>query len=314
MMMKRISIVVPLYNEKESLVELHGRIREAVQSLGAPYEVIFVDDGSTDGSHGVLREIRERDGNVKIIRFLANSGKAAGLQAGFDAATGDYLITMDADLQDDPAEIPALAAALDGGLDMVSGWKKERQDPLSKTLPSKFFNAVVRFFSGLRLHDFNCGLTAYRIEVVRSFRIYGELHRYIPVLAKYHGFRVGEIPVKHHPRKHGRSKYGAKRFISGFLDLLTVILLTRYTSKPLHFFGSVGLVFCFFGGVIGAYIIMLYVRSGFHNIQGRQPLLVGGVFLFLLGVQFISTGLLAELITHSRMERQRIYHIDKEST
>ncbi|MHB9028915.1 MAG: glycosyltransferase family 2 protein [Candidatus Latescibacterota bacterium] len=309
--MKKLSVVVPLYNERESLAELHGRIVAAVRTLGAEYEIVFVDDGSIDGSFEVLREIRECDPNVKIIRFLANSGKAAGLQAGFDAATGDYLVTMDADLQDDPAEIPALVAALEGGLDMVSGWKKERHDPLSKTLPSKFFNAVVRFFSGLTLHDFNCGLKAYRTEVVRSFRIYGELHRYIPVLAKYHGFRVGEIPVRHHPRRHGRSKYGAKRFISGFLDLLTVILLTRYTAKPLHFFGSVGLIFCFFGGLIGMYIITLYVKSGFHNIQGRQPLLVGGVFLFLLGVQFISTGLLAELITHSRMERQRIYHVDE---
>jgi glycosyltransferase involved in cell wall biosynthesis len=311
--MSKLSIVIPLYNEQESLPELHARIGEAVRTVGAEYEIIFVDDGSTDTSFDVLREIRERDPNVKIIRFLANSGKAAGLQAGFDAATGDYLITMDADLQDDPAEIPALVAALEEGLDMVSGWKRERHDPLSKTLPSKLFNTVVRFFSGLALHDFNCGLKAYRIEVVRSFRIYGELHRYIPVLAKYHGFRVGEIPVKHHPRRHGQSKYGAKRFISGFLDLLTVILLTRYTSKPLHFFGSVGLIFCFFGGLIGVYIVSIYVRSGFHNIQGRQPLLVGGVFLFLLGVQFISTGLLAELITHSRMEKQRIYHIDPAS-
>jgi len=308
--MPKLSIVVPLYNERESLMELHSRIVEAVRPMNAEYEVIFVDDGSTDGSFETLKEIRGRDGNVKIIRFLANSGKAAGLQAGFDAATGEYLITMDADLQDDPAEIPALAAALDSGLDMVSGWKKERHDPLSKKLPSKFFNMVVRFFSGLRLHDFNCGLKAYRVEVARSFRIYGELHRYIPVLAKYSGFRVGEIPVRHHPRKHGRSKYGARRFVAGFLDLLTVILLTRYTAKPLHFFGSLGLMFCFFGGLVGAYIIKLWIESGFHNIQGRQPLLVGGVFLFLLGVQFISTGLLAELITHSRMERQKTYRID----
>lgn len=302
--MKKLSIVVPLYNERESLEELHVRILDAIRPLDAEYEVIFVDDGSTDGSFDVLQTLRGRDPNVRIIRFLANSGKAAGLQAGFDAATGDTVITMDADLQDDPSEIPALLAALDGGLHMVSGWKKNRHDPISKTLPSKFFNAVVRFFSGLTLHDFNCGLKAYRIEVVRSFRIYGDLHRYIPVLAKFHGFRVGEIPVLHHPRKHGQSKYGAKRLVSGFLDLLTVILLTRYTAKPLHFFGSVGLVFCFFGGVAGAYIITLWAGSGFQNIQGRQPLLVGGVFLFLLGVQFISTGLLAELITHSRMERR----------
>ncbi|MFA6473090.1 MAG: glycosyltransferase, partial [Candidatus Latescibacterota bacterium] len=176
-----------------------------------------------------------------------------------------------------------------------------------------FFNMVVRYFSGLTLHDFNCGLKAYRREVVQSFRIYGELHRYIPVLAKFNGFRVGEIPVCHHPRKYGSSKYGIKRFIGGFLDLLTVILLTRYTAKPLHLFGSLGLVFCFIGGLIDLYIVGIYIKSGFHNIQGRQPLLVGGVFLFLLGVQFISTGLLAELITHSRMEKKSTYRIDPAS-
>ncbi len=311
--MKKLSIVVPLYNERESLPELYDRIMDSLRAMNVEYEIIFVDDGSTDGSHGVLRELRERDAHVSVIRFLANTGKAAGLQAGFDAATGDYLITMDADLQDDPAEIPALVAALEGGLDMVSGWKRDRKDPLTKTAPSKFFNMVVRFFSGLPLHDFNCGLKAYRSEVVRTFRLYGELHRYIPVLAKFNGFRVGEIPVEHHPRKYGHSKYGARRLVSGFLDLLTVILLTRYTAKPLHFFGSVGLVFCFLGGLVWLYILKLWIGSGFHNIQGRQPLLVSGVFLFLLGVQFISTGLLAELITHSRMERQRTYRVDKDN-
>jgi glycosyltransferase involved in cell wall biosynthesis len=302
--MTKLSIVIPLYNERESLAELHERIVKVVRSMNASYEIVFIDDGSTDGSAGALRDIAERDPNVRVVRFLANRGKAAALQAGFDDADGDIVVTMDADLQDDPAEIPALAAALDSGLDMVSGWKRDRHDPLSKTLPSRFFNLVVRFFSGLPLHDFNCGLKAYREEVVRTLRIYGELHRYIPVLARYNGFRVGEIPVLHHPRKYGRSKYGMKRFVAGFLDLLTVILLTRYTAKPLHFFGSVGLAFCFVGAVVNLYIVKLWVASGFHNIQGRQPLLVGGVFLFLLGVQFISTGLLAELITHSRMERR----------
>jgi glycosyltransferase involved in cell wall biosynthesis len=302
--MTRLSIVVPLYNERESLAELHERIVEAVRAVCAEYEIVFVDDGSTDGSAGVLAELAARDTNVRVIGFAANRGKAAALQAGFDAVTGDTVVTMDADLQDDPAEIPALLAALDSGYDMVSGWKKDRHDPISKTIPSRVFNFVVRFFSGLPLHDFNCGLKAYRAEVVRSLRIYGELHRYIPVLARYGGFRVGEIPVRHHPRVHGRSKYGMKRFVAGFLDLLTVILLTRYTAKPLHFFGSIGLLFCTIGAAVNLYIVKLWVASGFHNIQGRQPLLVGGVFLFLLGVQFISTGLLAELITHSRMERR----------
>ena len=307
--MKKLSVVIPLYNERESLEELYHGILETCEGNDYEFDILFVDDGSTDHSFDVLSEIREQDSRVKIIRFLANTGKSAALQAGFDSAEGDLIITMDADLQDDPKEIPQLISALDGGLDMVSGWKKHRKDPISKKLPSKLFNMVVKFFSGLKLHDFNCGLKAYRREVIESFRIYGELHRYIPVLAKFHGFRVGEIVVEHHPRKHGRSKYGARRFISGFLDLLTVILLTRYTTKPLHFFGSVGLLFCFIGGIVNLYVVSLWVRSGFNNIGGRQPLLVGGVFLFLLGVQFISTGLLAELITHGRMEKNKTYEL-----
>ncbi|MBA7482107.1 Undecaprenyl-phosphate 4-deoxy-4-formamido-L-arabinose transferase [subsurface metagenome] len=312
--MKKISVVVPVYNEHESLDELYREISGTFDSFEASGEIVFVDDGSSDGSFEVLTKISESNDRVRLIRFKTNSGKAAALQAGFDAAEGDCIITMDADLQDDPEEIPALIAALDGGLDMVSGWKKHRRDPLSKTLPSKFFNAAVRFFSGLKLHDFNCGLKAYRREVVESFRIYGELHRYIPVLAKFNGFRVGEIVVNHRPRKYGRSKYGFRRFVSGFLDLLTVILLTRYTTKPLHLFGSVGLVFCFLGGIINLHVVIIFIRNSFQGISGRVPYLVGGVFLFLLGIQFISTGLLAELITHSRMEKTKTYRVDSEST
>jgi len=309
----KLSVIIPLYNERESLAELHERLRRVIDNMDIDAQLLFVDDGSTDGSSGVLDDINKNDGRVEVIRFGANAGKAAALQAGFDRATGDYVVTMDADLQDDPAEIPALISALDGGLDLVSGWKKDRRDPLSKTIPSKLFNLVVRIMAGLKLHDFNCGLKAYRREVVKNIRIYGELHRYIPVLAKYRGFRVGEIPVKHHPRRHGRSKYGTRRFVAGFLDLLTVTMLTRYTMKPLHFFGSIGLLFCLGGGLVNLYIVYLWVESGFLNIQGRQPLLVGGVFLFLLGVQFISTGLLAELITAGSMTHKRQYPPDTAS-
>ncbi|MFC1485401.1 glycosyltransferase family 2 protein [Candidatus Latescibacterota bacterium] len=308
--MSTLSVIIPLFNEQESLAELHDRLRRIIDEMDIDAEVLFIDDGSTDESFRILEDIRSRDGRVGVIRFGANAGKAAALQAGFDRATGDYVVTMDADLQDDPAEIPALLAALDGGLDLVSGWKKDRRDPLSKTIPSKVFNLTVRLMAGLTLHDFNCGLKAYRREVVKSIRIYGELHRYIPVLAKYRGFRVGEIPVRHHPRRHGRSKYGTRRFVAGFLDLLTVTMLTRYTMKPLHFFGSIGLLFCLAGGLVNLYVVYLWVESSFQNIQGRQPLLVGGVFLFLLGVQFISTGLLAELITASSMTQKRHYPPD----
>ena len=311
--MKKISIVIPLYNERESLEELHRQIGDVLNADGGSHEIIFVDDGSTDGSFDILTGLRDRDERVRIIRFKTNCGKAAALQAGFDAAKGECIITMDADLQDDPAEIPNLVAAIGGGLDMVSGWKKDRRDPLSKTLPSKLFNAAVRFISGLELHDFNCGLKAYRREVVESLRIYGELHRYIPVLAKFNGFQVGEIAVHHRPRKFGRSKYGLKRFVSGFLDLLTVILLTRYTSKPLHLFGSAGLALCVLGGLVNLHVVIIFIRNRFQSISGRVPYLIGGIFLFLLGVQFISTGLLAELITHSRMEKTRTYRVDAES-
>ncbi len=320
--MKKLSIVIPLFNEEESLVELHENISASLDKVlnggqteysGNCCEIIFIDDGSTDNSRAVINDIASRDCRVRLIPFKRNFGKAAALQAGFDNAQGEYIVTMDADLQDDPAEISKLLDALAGGLDMVSGWKKDRHDPLSKRLPSKFFNMIVRFFSSLKLHDFNCGLKAYRREVIESFRIYGELHRYIPVLAKFYGFTVGEIVVNHHARKYGVSKYGARRFVAGFLDLLTVILLTRYTTKPLHLFGSLGLLFCVIGGLVNTYIVYLWVSNDFNNIQGRQPLLVGGVFLFILGVQFISTGLLAELITHSRMEQSKTYKVDPAS-
>ncbi len=302
--MPALSIVVPVYNEAESLEELYRQVAAVCDRMGDDWETVFVDDGSTDGSGRVLADIAGRDAHVRVVSFRANAGKSAALQAGFDAARGSIVVTMDADLQDDPAEIPNLVTAIkDRDLDLVSGWKKTRRDPLSKRLPSKLFNAAVRWFGGLDLHDVNCGLKAYRREVVETVAVYGELHRFIPVLAAYNGFRVGELPVNHRPRMHGCSKYGARRFVAGFLDLLTVILLTRYTAKPLHFFGSVGLVLSGIGGAVLAYIVLLWISSGFANIRGHQPLFVGGVFLFLLGVQFVFTGLLAELITHGRMER-----------
>ena len=299
-----LSVVVPVYNERDSLEELHREIAIVCEASGIEWELVFVNDGSTDGSGEVIEGLRVRDPRVRLLSFRANSGKAAALQAGFDAAAGEVIVTMDADLQDDPVEIPNLLAALeDEDLDLVSGWKRTRRDPLSKRLPSKVFNATVRFFGGLDLHDVNCGLKAYRRAVIETITIYGELHRFIPVLASFSGFKVGEIPVNHRPRLHGHSKYGARRFVSGFLDLLTVILLTRYTAKPLHFFGSAGLLFCLAGGLVNLYIIIIWIESGFMNIRGRVPLFMGGVFLFLLGIQFISTGLLAELLTHNRMER-----------
>ncbi|MEE9162216.1 MAG: glycosyltransferase family 2 protein, partial [Candidatus Neomarinimicrobiota bacterium] len=235
-----ISTVVPVFNEEGSLQQLHEEISAALPAEGR-HEILFIDDGSTDDSKGVLRGIAERDSRVRVVTFYRNYGKAEALAAGFEAATGDAVVTLDADLQDDPAEIPGLVALLSEGWDLVSGWKKERQDPLSKRLPSRLFNFTVRLATGVPIHDSNCGLKAYRAPVVKNLEVYGGLHRYIPALAKYKGFRVTEKVVRHRPRLHGKTKYGAARYLHGLLDLFTVLFLGRYFQRPLHFFGLVGL-------------------------------------------------------------------------
>jgi len=298
-----VSLVIPLFNEEESLQPLMDRIREAMQACGKSYEVIFVDDGSTDGSMAVLQALHRAHAEVRVIEFRRNFGKAAGYSAGFKAVRGDIVITMDADLQDDPFEIPNLIAKLDEGFDLVSGWKKKRLDPLGKTLPSKFFNRVTRWVSGIRIHDFNCGLKAYRSEVVRDITVYGELHRYIPVLAHMEGYRVGEIPVQHHERQYGTSKYGWSRMIKGFLDLLTVMFTGRYMRRPLHLFGSVGILFGLAGTAVNGYIATIWFQTG--SIQSRHPLLNLGVLLTVLGVQFVCTGLLADMVARANLSEEK---------
>lgn len=298
-----LSLVIPLLNEEESLRPLTDRIRDAMKELGRSYEVIFVDDGSTDGSIGVLEALHKEFAEVRVIEFRRNFGKAAGYSAGFKEARGDIVITMDADLQDDPFEIANLVAKLDEGFDLVSGWKKTRLDPLGKTLPSKFFNRVTRWVSGIKIHDFNCGLKAYRREVVCDITVYGELHRYIPVLAHMEGYRVSEIPVQHHARQYGTSKYGWSRMVKGFLDLLTVLYTGRYMRRPLHLFGSVGLVFGIAGTAINGYIAALWFQTG--SIQSRHPLLNLGVLLTVLGVQFVCTGLLADMVTRANLSEEK---------
>lgn len=239
-----VSIIIPLLNEAESLHELAERIHAEATKMKWSYEMIFVDDGSTDGSFEVIKKIKEKNPSVKAIRFRKNFGKSDALAQGFKIASGTYVITMDADLQDDPAEIPNLIHKLEEGYDLVSGWKKTRHDPIGKTIPSKFFNFITRLMTGIKLHDFNCGLKAYRHAVIKDVSLYGELHRYIPALAKWEGYsRITEIPVQHHPRKYGYSKFGLSRFIKGFLDLVTVLFLSRYVKRPLHFFGLIGMVF-----------------------------------------------------------------------
>ncbi|NIA30970.1 MAG: glycosyltransferase [Actinobacteria bacterium] len=293
-----ISLVIPLYNEEESLVELHHQIKNVMARLEKSYEIIFIDDGSTDKSAGIIEDLHKQDEHVKLIQFRKNYGKSAGLAAGFKAASGDFVITMDADLQDDPAEIPNLLNKLQEGYDLVSGWKKVRHDPLSKRLASKVYNYFTSIFSGIRLHDFNCGLKAYKVDVVKSMNVYGELHRYLPVIAHRNGFRVTEIPVKHRARKYGRSKFGGARFARGAFDLMTITFLTRYKKRPLHLFGLLG--FIFFSAGLLVSIWLTWERIVLNKYLSSRPMLFLGVLLIIVGVQFFSIGLLGEMITAYR--------------
>ncbi len=295
---KELSVVIPLFNEEESLRTLHAEIMAACDPLGLLYEIIYVDDGSADGSFPVLESLYSANPDrVKVIQFRKNSGKSDALSAGFAAASGKRVVTMDADLQDDPSEIPGLLARLEDGFDLVSGWKKKRRDPISKKLPSRLFNAVTSLLTGIRIHDFNCGLKAYRREVLHSLEVYGELHRYIPVLAHWEGYRVGEVKVHHRARKYGKTKYGMSRFFKGPLDLLTVMFLGRYTRRPLHLFGIVGFITSMLGMIITVYLIVLRLTR--VSYLSNRPLFFVGIMLILLGIQFISIGLLGEMITRS---------------
>lgn len=262
------------------------------------YELIFVDDGSTDRSFQVLRDLKRTDHRVRIIRFRRNYGKSAALSVGFDKAQGQNVVTLDADLQDDPSEIPSMIKRLNDGYDLISGWKKVRRDPLSKTIPSRFFNAVTSMLTGIRIHDFNCGLKAYRRDVVKTVKVYGELHRYIPVLAHWEGFRVGEMVVQHRPRKFGKTKFGIGRFWKGFLDLLTALFTTRYIRRPLHLFGFWGLAFFAVGLGIAGWLATEWFLG--QTALSNRPLFLGGIFLMLMGVQLISIGLLGEMISRAQ--------------
>lgn len=289
-----VSVVVPVLDEVESLAILHRELTAALERLGRPYELIFVDDGSRDGSFEALEKLHRSDERVRAVQLRRNFGKAAALAVGFREARGRVVVTLDADLQDDPAELPRLLARLEEGYDLVSGWKLRRQDPPSKTLPSRLFNRVTARLTGLPLHDLNSGFKVYRREVVEELRLYGELHRFIPALAAWRGFRVSEVPVHHRPRRFGRSKYGSARFWRGSLDLLTVLFLTRYTRRPLHLFGGLGLVSLAGGLGVNLYLTGLWL-AGARPI-GTRPLLAFGVLSMLVGIQFFSLGLLSELV------------------
>jgi glycosyltransferase involved in cell wall biosynthesis len=293
-----LSVVIPAYDEQESLRELIPRIDDVVSSMDRRHEIIVIDDGSRDGTFAEVERLATERPHLRGISFSRNYGKAAALSAGFAAAQGAIVVTMDADLQDDPQEIPRLVAEIDSGrLDLVSGWKQNRQDSFVKNHSSRLFNLTTSLVAGLRLHDFNCGLKAYRREVTQAVRLYGEMHRYIPVLAHLEGYRVGELRVRHHARRFGRSKYGPARFLNGFLDLLTVVFLSSRATSPLHFFGRLGLLFLVVGGFINGYFFVDWLLG--HGLHIR-PLLLLGVALVLLAVQFVSLGLIAELIVAGR--------------
>ena len=308
-----ISIVIPLHNEERSIALLYDELQAALEPLGQEWEAVFVDDGSVDGSFAALTRLHDANENVRVVRLRRNFGKAAALAAGFGQARGEIVVTIDADLQDDPAEIPRLLVKLDEGFDLVSGWKTRRRDPLRRRVLSRIFNWVTGRMSGLRLHDMNCGLKAYREEVVRGMPLYGELHRFIPVLAQYRGFRVAELPVNHRPREHGRSRYGVERYVRGFLDLLTVSFIGRYRHRPLHLFGGLGLILGLFGVAILVYLTV--VKALGHAI-GERPLLTLGVLLVVVGLQFFSLGLISEMLTSQHEEtavgrQQAEFHVDE---
>lgn len=291
---RKISVLIPLFNEEESLPILYRELREILGVLGIDYEIIFVDDGSTDKSFFVLERIYQKDNKVKVIQLRKNFGKSAALAAGLAIVEGELIITLDADLQDNPEEIPHFIEKMREGYDLICGWRVDRFDPFFKRWSSHVFNFTTSFFTNIRLHDFNCGFKAFRSEVAKEIKIYGELHRYIPVFAFWRGFKVGELKVRHRPRRFGKSKFGAERFLRGFWDFLTVFFLTKYMRRPLHFFGPVGLLAFLLGLIINLYLSILW----FSGIPiGGRPLLILGVLLMILGIQSISMGLLGEMIT-----------------
>jgi glycosyltransferase involved in cell wall biosynthesis len=311
-----LSIVIPVYNEADSLQPLHAELDEVARTAGLQLDVIFVDDGSTDGSWDVVRRLAAVDDRVRGIRFRRNFGKAAALSAGFRAAKGELIMTLDADLQDDPHEIPRFLAEMQKNLDVVSGWKQVRHDPWHKVGPSRVFNWMVSSMTGVHLHDHNCGMKCYRSEIFREVRLYGELHRFVPVLAAARGFRVGEIVIEHRARKFGHSKYGVRRFVKGFLDLLTVKFLTGFGQRPQHLLGTLGLICFLVGGFETVYLTCYWIVAkllGNDPLLHQRPALLYSMVALLLGVQLMSIGFLAELITAYQGRDEDTYSVSEQT-
>ena len=305
-----ISIVIPVFNEESSLKELYTQLSEAL-IIYESYEIIFVDDGSYDNSFNILKEIANIDIRVSIIQLNKNYGKADALSAGFDKANGDVIVTLDSDLQDDPFEIPHLIEKLQEGWDLVSGWKKNRKDPLNKKIPSKIFNFITRLFTGVNIHDFNCGFKAYKSKVANTLDIYGGLYRYIPAIVGQKGFSVTEIPVNHRSRKYGKSKYGGKRIFHGFFDFFTMLFTSKYFNRPLHFFGSIGLIILLIGLIINVYLTIGWYKGIWID---NRPVFFLGILLIIIGIQFFSIGLLGELfINNTRSSSKKVHSIYKKN-
>ena len=292
-----LSIVVPVFNERQALPRLLAEIESSCAGLGLSWEAVVVDDGSTDGSFGLLEGLAAERPWLRGVRLRRNFGKSAALATGFELSRGERIVTIDGDCQDDPADIPALLSCLDDGADLASGWKRDRQDPLSRRFASRVFNRVAGRLTGVAMHDMNCGLKAYRGECARSLEIYGELHRYMPALASQHGWRVTEVPVNHRPRPHGRSRFGPERYLRGALDLLTVVFIGRYQYRPLHLFGGLGLFLTFVGALIELYLLIVKLAG---EAIGDRPLLFLGLLLIVVGVQLLTFGLLAQMVVLNR--------------
>lgn len=305
-----LSFIIPAKNEEGNIEKLYLLLKQELKKLRKSYEIIFIDDGSTDTTFDIFKKIQKKDKYVKIIKHRGNFGKSIALQTGFDLSKGKIIFTMDADLQDNPKEVRKFLKKLNEGYDMVSGWKKKRKDPISKTIPSKVVNYLVRLMTGLKLHDINCGFKAYRRETIKNLYLYGDLYRFIPIFIYRQNFKVGEIEVEHLPRKFGKSKYGWRRFISGWLDLLTVFFLVRYLKRPGHFFGTFGLITLTIGLLIDVYIAALKIVTG--SIQDHYPLLFLGILSVMVGIQLITTGLLAEMfLNFNQQKRSPDNYIDK---
>lgn len=310
-----MSVVIPLFNEEGNLELLHHKLTDALSRLALPYEIIFVNDGSTDSSAKVLTGLFENDLSVQVIQFRQNFGKTAALTAGFQQSRGEIIITLDADLQDDPAEIPVLMDKLNEGYDLVAAWRHHRHDPIDKTWPSRIFNWAVSTFTGIHLHDFNCGFKIYRRAVTEQIPFYSDFHRFVPVLAAHQGFRITELPVQHHPRYSGTSKYGAGRTLRGLLDFITVLFLTSYLKHPLRLFGTSGLIIFGIGGIIEFYLAVLWLLRAIGVAEvgpiGTRPLFIVGILAMILGIQLFSIGLLGEMIRYFTFRPEQEYSIEK---